>query len=77
MTSYKCPDCGAVSNNKVLTEYTKKRALEELGRSYDGQGLPDEWTMDNADPGDSIECPLCRWESERSEWEQVDPGEGQ
>lgn len=64
---YECPSCSAVHTSSEWTETSIRISKEEEANR--GISLPDTWSMDTADMGDSVWCPSCEVEQERSELE--------
>lgn len=58
---YVCHWCGAISTEGEWNESSKSVT------DPDGGGLPDTWSMSTADGGDTVTCPVCAGDGERSE----------
>jgi Zn ribbon nucleic-acid-binding protein len=67
---YVCPECEESSTADEWTEASWDMA--ECNKERNGSTYPEGWIFLNADPGDTVTCPKCEWESERNEVE-VEP----
>ena len=66
MRIYGCCDCGVNSPGDRWAEHSRQMAIDEQ-ETRGGGVYPDDWSMETADPGDTVWCPECGYEQERSE----------
>ena len=66
---YVCPSCEAVSLASEWTQTSRTRAHEEAESVDEIPG--DNWCMSSAEPGDTVWCPVCERDHERSEVKSV------
>jgi len=64
-----CPDCGTVSDASEWTETSMRRGNEEADA---GEEIPITWSFSTADMGDTVYCPHCEIDLERSEIDTSD-----